>query len=108
MGVAMPATSSTMANEVADSDLGVMSAAQILAMQVGEVAGIQVLATVQQGIMNRRDLTHASPHAELLATFRVPFLIGAALAGMALASALLLRRLPRSTVAPVTEDLSTS
>ncbi|HEY8080652.1 MAG TPA: MFS transporter [Acidimicrobiales bacterium] len=108
MGVAMPATSSTMANEVADSDLGVMSAAQILAIQVGEVAGIQVLATVQQGIMNRRDLTHASPHAELLATFRVPFLIGAALAGVALASALLLRRLPRSTVAPVTEDLSTS
>ena len=52
MGVAMPATSSIMANEVARADFGVMSAAQILAMQVGEVAGIQVLATLQQGLMH--------------------------------------------------------
>ena len=49
MGVAMPSSSSVMANEVAAGEFGVMSAAQLLAMQVGEVAGIQVLETVQPG-----------------------------------------------------------
>lgn len=105
MGVAMPATSSTMANEVSESDLGVMSAAQILAMQVGEVAGIQVLATIQQGVMHHRGLTTASSHAALVATFRVPFLVGAALAFVALASALGLRSLPRRATASAPEDL---
>ena len=89
MGVAMPATSSIMANEVAESDFGVMSAAQILAMQVGEVAGIQVLATLQQGIMHHRGLTRTSDPAQLLATFHMPFLVGAGLAGVALVAALL-------------------
>jgi MFS family permease len=97
MGVSMPATSSLMANEVSESDFGVMSAAQILAMQVGEVAGIQVLTTIQQGIMNRRGLTtKSSNHAALLATFRVPFVVGTALAAIAAVAAVGLRRLPRA------------
>jgi len=95
MGVAMPSTTSTMANAVDASDFGVMSAAQILAMQVGEVAGIQVLATVQQGIMRNRGLTHASSSAALLATFRVPFLLGAVAAAIALVASFALRRTPR-------------
>ena len=48
MGIALPATSSTMANEVAASEYGVMSAAQLMATQVGEVAGIQVVLTLQE------------------------------------------------------------
>ena len=76
MGVAMPSSSSVMANEVKLSEFGVMSAAQLLAMQVGEVAGIQVLETVQQALVRRRGLTHASPGPALLDTFRLPFLIG--------------------------------
>jgi len=99
MGVAMPSTSSTMANEVDETDFGVMSAAQILAMQVGEVAGIQVLATVQQGIMKHRGLTHASSHAALLATFRIPFLIGAVAAALALLASFAMRRTPRGELA---------
>ena len=95
MGVAMPSTASIMASEVAESDFGVMSAAQILAMQVGEVAGIQVLATLQAGIMQHRGLTRASDADLLLATFRVPFLVGAALAGVSLVAALCLRAVPR-------------
>ena len=59
MGVALPSSSSVMANEVKVSEFGVMSAAQLLAMQVGEVAGIQVLETVQQSIARRRGLSHA-------------------------------------------------
>jgi MFS family permease len=99
MGVAMPATSSTMANEVRERDFGVMSAAQILAMQVGEVAGIQVLATLQQGIMRQRGLTRNAEPAQLLATFRIPFLVGAGLAGVSLVAAVLLRAAPRPGVA---------
>jgi Major Facilitator Superfamily len=92
MGVAMPATSSLMAYEVSESDFGVMSAAQILAMQVGEVAGIQVLTTIQQGVMHQRGLTtRTSSHADLLGTFHVPFLVGTALAAIAMLAALCLR-----------------
>ncbi len=97
MGVAMPATSSLMANEVSESDFGVMSAAQILAMQVGEVAGIQVVTTIQQGIMRQRGLTtHSSNHVALLATFRVPFIVGTALAAAAVIAAVGLRPLSRT------------
>jgi len=106
MGIAMPATSSTMANEVSESDFGVMSAAQILAMQVGEVAGIQVLATVQQALMHRRGLTRQSPASELLATFHIPFAIGAAFAAIAVAGAIFLHRLPRGARAEAVPDLS--
>ena len=78
MGVAMPSTSSTMANEVAANEMGVMSAAQMLAMQVGEVAGIQVLITIQQGVAKRRGLLETHDASALLSTFHVPFTVGAA------------------------------
>ena len=50
MGVSMPATSATMSNELVESEYGVMSAAQLLASQVGEVAGIQIVLTIQESI----------------------------------------------------------
>ena len=50
MGVSQPATSSTMSNELEESEYGVMSAAQLLATQVGEVAGIQAVLTIQESI----------------------------------------------------------
>lgn len=95
MGVAMPSSSSVMANEVKVSEFGVMSAAQLLAMQVGEVAGIQVLETVQQALVRRRGLTHASPGPALLATFRLPFMIGLGVALFGLVSATYVRSIPR-------------
>ena len=96
MGVAMPSTSSVMANEVKTTEFGVMSAAQMLAMQVGEVAGIQVLETIQQALVHRRGLTHAKPGPALLATFHLPFLIGAGVGAIGLASSLFIRSVPRS------------
>ncbi|MFI5035153.1 MAG: MFS transporter [Acidimicrobiales bacterium] len=95
MGVAMPSTSSVMANEVRVSEFGVMLAAQLLAMQVGEVAGIQVLETVRQAVVRQRHLGAAAPGASLLATFRLPFVIGAAVAALGLASSFFLRSVPR-------------
>jgi len=95
MGTSMPSSSSVMANEVQASEFGVMSAAQLLAMQVGEVAGIQVLETVQQALERRRGLLHAAPGPALLATFRLPFLIGGGVAAIALVAATFTRSLPR-------------
>jgi MFS family permease len=95
MGVAMPSSSSVMANEVKVSEFGVMSAAQLLAMQVGEVAGIQVLETVQQSIARRRGLSHAHPGAALLSTFHTSFIIGACVAAVGLVAATFMRAIPR-------------
>jgi hypothetical protein len=96
MGLAMPSTSSTMANEVDPSEFGVMSAAQLLAMQIGEVAGIQVLISIQQAIEHSRKLTKSSPPAQLLATFHIPFVIGLGAALLAVACAAFIRSLDRS------------
>lgn len=95
MGVVMPSSSSVMANEVEVGEFGVMSAAQLLAMQVGEVAGIEVLETVQQSLARRRGLVHAHPGAALLATFHAPFAIGAAVGVLGLACAFFVRAVPR-------------
>jgi len=95
MGVAMPSSSAIMAYEVNPSEFGVMSAAQMLAMQVGEVAGIQVLETVQQSLVHRRGLTHASPGPALLATFHLPFVIGACVGALGIVCAFFVKRIPR-------------
>ncbi len=95
MGVAMPSSSSVMANEVKPTEFGVMTAAQMLAMQVGEVAGIQVLETVQQALVHRHHLAHAKPGPALLATFQLPFLIGAGVGAIGLCSALFIHSVPR-------------
>jgi MFS family permease len=95
MGTAMPSSSSVMANEVKTSEFGVMSAAQLLAMQVGEVAGIQVLETVQQALVRRRGLLNAKPGPALLATFHLPFLIGSGVAALGLIAATFMRSIPR-------------
>jgi MFS family permease len=95
MGVAMPSTSSVMANEVLTSEFGVMSAAQMLATQVGEVAGIQILETVQQALVRRDKLVHAKPGPALLATFHLPFLIGACVGAVGVIAAFFIRSVPR-------------
>lgn len=99
MGAAMPATSSSMANEVDEADFGVTSAAQLLALQVGEVAGIEVLTAIQVGLMHSRGLTKSSSHAALLSTFREPFEVGAVVAVVAVVAAVGLRSMRRG--APV-------
>lgn len=94
MGVAGPSSSSVMASEVEVHEFGVMSAAQLLAMQVGEVAGIEVLETVQQGLARAHRLG-ATRGPAWLATFHTPFLIGGAVALVGLAAALSVRSLER-------------
>jgi MFS family permease len=95
MGVAMPSSGSIMASAVKSNEFGVMSAAQMLAMQVGEVAGIQTLETVQQALVHRRHLDQAVSGPALLATFRLPFLIGALVGFGGFVAATFLRSVPR-------------
>jgi MFS family permease len=96
MGVCQPATSSTMANELAESEYGVMSAAQLLAAQVGEVAGIQLVLTIQESIAKSSGLGNVHHSTALLHSFSVPFWIGSAVAALAVVCALFIRPLPRS------------
>jgi MFS family permease len=92
MGVSQPATSATMSNELAESEYGVMSAAQLLATQVGEVAGIQIVLTIQESIAKNASAQHGSA---LLHSFSVPFWVGAFVAALALGCAFFIRPLPR-------------
>ena len=95
MGVSMPATSSTMANELAESEYGIMSAAQLLASQVGEVAGIQTVLTVQETVARRAGLGDVHHSTALLHSFSVAFWIGAVAAALAVVCSLFMRPLPR-------------
>ena len=85
-GVSTPSTASSAANEVAEDELGVMSAAQLLITQIGIVAGIQVMVTVQ-----------ASSHggAGTLSSFHSAYLVGAVVAGAAVVCGLFVKDTPR-------------
>jgi MFS family permease len=73
-GLSTPSTVSSASNEVAPDELGVMSAAQQLITQIGIVAGIQVMVTVQ-----------ASAHGGVgsLASFHRAYAVGAVAAVLA-------------------------
>ena len=93
IGVSTPSTASSAANEVAEDELGVMSAAQLLITQIGVVAGIQVMVTVQ-----------ASSHggAGTLASFHTAYLVGALVAFAALVCGFFVKDTPRGQrTAPV-------
>jgi MFS family permease len=98
MGVNGPASGAIMANEVDSTEFGVMSAASMLAMQVGEVAGIQILETVQQSLVRSRHLENAHAGAELLATFRLPFFIGACVGAVGVLMSFFVTSVPREKV----------
>ena len=114
MGVAMPSTSSIMANEVDPSEFGVMSAAQMLAMQIGQVAGVQISLTIQQILVRNRGLGALEKAVSsrsgtgpvepgLLATYRLPFIIGGAMGLVAVVCSYFLRSVPRD---PLRRDLA--
>ena len=97
MGVSNPATSATMSNELAASEYGVMSAAQLLATQVGEVAGIQAVLTIQESIARNSGLANVHHSTALLHSFSVAFWVGAGVAAGAVVCALFIRSMPRET-----------
>jgi MFS family permease len=86
IGIATPSTTSSSSNQVDLDELGVMSAAQQLVTQVGVVAGIQVMVTVQ-----------ASAHGGVgsLASFHRAYLVGLVVALAATVCAFFMRNTPR-------------
>jgi MFS family permease len=95
MGVALPSTSSTMANEVAASEYGVMSAAQLMATQVGEVAGIQVVLTLQESLARHAGLESVHHSTKLLHSFQIGFWVAAFMAAAGVVCATFMRPLAR-------------
>ena len=96
IGIATPSTAASASNEVAPDELGVMSAAQQLITQIGVVAGIQVMVTVQASGAGTRGA---------LAAFHDAYLVGLVAALAAAGCGLFMRDTPRpgrgvSTAAP--------
>ncbi len=99
MGIALPAASSTMSNEVVAAEYGVMSAAQLLASQVGEVAGIQVVLTLQESIARHAGLADVHHSSRLLHSFQVGFWVAAFVAALGVIAASFIRPLARGAKA---------
>ena len=99
LGMSAPAVAASVANSVPDDDLGVASSAQQLVSQLGTVAGIQVLQTVQTA-------RYHPGTGDLLGSFRDAYLVGAAgaLFATVCAAGLLSRRQALAEVAVLEPD----
>ncbi len=95
MGVAMPASGSTMANEVDASEFGVMSAAQLLSGQIGQVVGQTVVVSVQTTLLRDHGISDKFSGPWPISTFRLPFLLGAGTALLAAIGSTFYRSLDR-------------
>jgi EmrB/QacA subfamily drug resistance transporter len=81
-GATLPAMAASIANAVDDRDLGVVGAAQQMVAQLGAVAGIQILQTVQAS----REATVGATDA-----FGQAYLVGAGVAALGTLCALMVR-----------------
>jgi MFS family permease len=86
IGIATPSTAASASNEVAPEELGVMSAAQQLITQIGVVAGIQVMVTVQAS---------GNGGVGSLSSFHRAYGVGAVVAVLAAVCGFLMRDTPR-------------
>ena len=92
MGTASPALAAAIANSVDEKDLGVVSAAQQMVAQVGVVAGIQILLTVQAA---------REPVVGVAASYHATYLVGAGVALVGSVLALFVRNTRRPSMAQV-------
>ncbi|MEJ5256351.1 MAG: MFS transporter [Acidimicrobiales bacterium] len=82
MGTCAPAMAAAVANAVDEQDLGVVAAAQQMVAQVGVVAGIQILQTVQVA---------REPVSGLVGSYHAAFITGAVAAALGVVAALFVR-----------------
>ena len=87
MGTTAPAMAAAVANSVDERDLGVVAAAQQMMSQVGVVAGIQILQTVQAA---------REPVVGGIASYHTAYLVGAGAAGLGVVAAFFVRSTRRS------------
>lgn len=93
LGASSPAMAASVANAVDERDLGIAGAAQQMVAQVGVVAGIQIMFTVQQ----------AREAAGELASYHAAYLVGALAAGFAVVTSVFVRSAVRTAHPPVAE-----
>ena len=86
LGASSPSMAATIANAVDEVDLGIAGAAQQMMTQIGVVAGIQLMQTVQ--IAGERSVG-------LVGSYHRAYLLGAAVCGLGIVSASFVRRSPR-------------
>jgi MFS family permease len=91
LGIASPSLSATVANDFDPEDLGTAAASQQLMNQVGTVAGIQVMATVQQAALRA--------HTPLLDSFHRAYVVGGVVALLGVGAAAMSRSTNRAPVA---------
>lgn len=82
MGTSAPAMAASVANAVDERDLGVVTAAQQMVAQLGVVAGIQILQTVQAA---------REPIVGEAASYHAAYLVGAGVAALSVIMALFVR-----------------
>ena len=87
LGMAQPSVSASVANSVEEGSLGIASASQQLMTQVGVVAGIQLMQTIQ---------TSDEGHSGLVGSFASAYRWGAVVAVLGVVCAAGLRRSERS------------
>ena len=102
LGVGQPPLSASVANEFTAEDLGTASASQQLMNQIGTVAGIQVMQTVQAAA------GRGHSGAGLLPSFHLAYIVGGAVAVFGIAAAAVtrstnVRRTPRVEVVEALE-----
>ena len=90
LGASSPSMAATIANAVDEVDLGIAGAAQQMMTQIGVVAGIQLMQTVQ--IAGARS-------AGLVGSYHRAYLLGAAVCALGIVAAAFVRREPGATAA---------
>jgi hypothetical protein len=91
LGASSPSMAATVANAVDQDSLGVAGATQQLFSQIGVVAGIQLMQTVQLARVDQVGLVTSYQHA---------YLLGAAVSALGIVAAAFVRRSPRSSRSP--------
>lgn len=86
LGISSPSVAASVGNAVEPEDLGIASAAQQLLTQIGLVAGIQLMQTVQAA---------REPSVGTVAAFHDAYLLGGAVCGLALVCAFFVRSAER-------------
>ena len=86
LGSSSPSMAATMANAVDEADLGIAGAAQQMMTQIGVVAGIQLMQTVQAS---------AESSVGLVASYQRAYWLGAAVCLLGVVSATFVRRSPK-------------
>ena len=86
LGASSPSMAATIANAVDEADLGIAGAAQQMMTQIGVVAGIQLMQTVQAS---------GESSVGLVSSYHRAYLLGAAVCALGVVAATFVRRSPR-------------